>query len=261
MLGPVAAAREDRLDEEVGDDVAHTFHSRRVAGGVAGTRHEDGGLGDHGACEVGRAVPVAGGVAVPVEAASEAGTREGPGVDSKVGFGEPGWKGGGDGQRVEEARAPGDGAEAFFAWAIAADGPHEGKEGLAGVRGELGIDDARPLEVVDVVDVVRTGGGAHEVERGARSAGGVGNAQRTDRRDTVGVAKGGVPGDGSTPVVADDDGVGLAKGIEEADDIPGEGIEIVVFDGGRAGGAAIAALVGSDDPVAGGGQGRDLMSP
>src|SRR6185295_11205846 len=113
---------------------------------------------DLGAAEVRRRLPVAIEVAVPVEAAAEAGLLEGAGEDLEVLGGQVG-AGRGIGHAVEQAtlvRAEDTRRlrrlqERFESGAVGA--LIEAAQGAAGIAIELGLGDARLLEIEDVVKV------------------------------------------------------------------------------------------------------------
>lgn len=261
LLGPVSAAWEDGEDAEVGDDVADAVDGWWIASWVAGAGDEEGGLVDDGVGEVGGTFPVAVDVAVPGESAAEPGCGEGRDVDLEVGRAEPGGECGWWGEGVDEAGAFSDGPESFGGRGVAGDGPEESGEEGADVGLEFGFGEAWLLEVVDVVDVVGPGRLAQRLEWGPRWAGGVGDAEGADGSDEVRVAEGGMPGDGRAPIVPDDDCGAIAGVADEGSDVASECFEVVGFDFWRGGAGSVAALVGNDDPIAGRGEGAELVAP
>ena len=70
-----------------------------------------------------------------------------------------------------------------------------------------------------------------------------------------------MPGDGRTPVVADDHSLGSTECVEEANHIADQMEQCVPVDGLRAVGFAVAAHVWSDSVETGFGEGTELVAP
>jgi hypothetical protein len=195
--------------------------------------------------------PVAVDVAVPVEAAGEAGAAELPDVEGDVVLGQP------VGQLrrhvglAQEAASRGDDRV----------GPavqhHPQRRVDVGL--ELLLRDTRLLEV-DLVEAV-AGLRPDRLQRGSRAARGVRHRQPDHAADQVGPHQGGLPGDGCAPVVTDDHGRALAQRVDQADDVTDEVVNRVVVDAFRLVGLPVAPLVGRHHVVAGVGEGGDLVAP
>src|SRR5215469_16230441 len=89
----------------------------------------------------------------------------------------------------------------------------------------------------------------------------MGRVDTNDPGDAVSMSKRHLPGDKSTPVVTDENGLVDGKMIEQSGEIAGQVLEIVIFDRLGPVGRAIAALVRRDRPNAGLAQRLDLVAP
>ena len=87
------------------------------------------------------------------------------------------------------------------------------------------------------------------------------DAQRGDRRDSVGVQQRRVPHHDGTPVVPDPDGALGADVVEQADQVGGQLVNVVGLDRIRTRRAAVAALIGRQHVVTGLGEDRYLVPP
>ena len=130
---------------------------------------------------------------------------------------------------------------------------------------ELGLGDARLLEVEDVEEAVAEPG-AHGVGRlhrrgWARRDPAPVHAERGDRVETVGPEQRGVPRHRRAPIVADDRGALDAERVEQPDQVADQ-VELGVLpDLGGHVGLPVAALVGRDRVEAGLPQGDELVAP
>jgi hypothetical protein len=123
----------------------------------------------------------------------------------------------------------------------------------------LGQNASDNLTVVSIEEIflerTRLAGAKAEPEKGADLAS-LGNASLIVCRTRAGWKR-----QRSQAVVADDEGAGLAEGVEEGDEVADDVQGGVVVDGRRGVGAAAAAEVGRDDAEAGVGESRDLVAP
>ena len=71
----------------------------------------------------------------------------------------------------------------------------------------------------------------------------------------------GLPHHHRAPVVADEHGLLGADVVEQADEVAGQCVDVVVLDGLGSAGAAVATLIRSQHVVAGLRENRDLVSP
>jgi hypothetical protein len=117
------------------------------------------------------------------------------------------------------------------------------------------------LELPDLVEAFAEDFGGFLEVAAAGQTGAEGDAQAGDGEDAIGAEEAEVPGGRGAPVMADDEGAGLAEGVEEGDEVADDVQGGVVVDGRRGVGAAAAAEVGRDDAEAGVGESRDLVAP
>src|SRR4051812_21427065 len=70
-----------------------------------------------------------------------------------------------------------------------------------------------------------------------------------------------LPGNGCAPIVAEQVRTGDAKGIEDAENVGAEVVEVIGGGVSRGAGEAVAAQVGGEGPKSGVGQCSELMTP
>ena len=124
---------------------------------------------------------------------------------------------------------------------------------------ELGLGRTDGLEVQDVEEAVARRRLEHVGRRGRPL--GVRHADVDHGPDPLGVQAGEVPHEQRAPVVADEHGVVVAGRVEQGQQVAGEVVDAVGLDVTRRARAAVAALVGGQHVVAGGGQRLDLVAP
>ena len=115
------------------------------------------------------------------------------------------------------------------------------------------------LEVEDVEEAVAPDR-LHQLRRRHRPLR-VRHAHADDGAHPLGVQPGEIPHDQGAPVVADEDGVVVAGGVEQPEQVAGEVVDAVRLDVARRAGRAVAALVGSEHVVPGVGERTDLVAP
>ncbi len=81
---------------------------------------------------------------------------------------------------------------------------------------------------------------------------GVGRVDADHAGDAIDMAQRHLPDDKAAPVVADEDRLVDLEMIEQADEIAGQVLDVVGFDGFGPVGRAVAALIRRDHPNAGG---------
>ncbi len=231
--------------------------------GVEGAADEEGGHGDALAGELGRDLPVAVEVAVPADRPGEAGALELGGVVVELGLRQPVGQALGLGHAVDEAAAVV--GEERGRVGAAAVGRHRGAaehpaHGAGRVASELGVGHPRLLEVEHVEEGVPEEL-AHHLRRRLGPAGHERHAHPDHSRHPLGGELGQGPGDDRPPVVADHDGLLDALGVEDGEQVAGEVLDVVVLDGLWSTAPAVAPLVGGEHPVAGRGEGGDLVAP
>ena len=199
--------------------------------------------------------PVAVDIAVPVQPAAKTGFLVGFGKRCDVGLGDPVRQRQIRPQLAQESLA-------FFdehGRGVGNATPQHHPHGLRDIALELGLGDAGRLKIlpVEVGDPALAQG----VERPVTAAKGRGNAEPRDPGEDVRTEHGRVPGDRRAPIMADDDGLFLAKRRHEGDHVA-DGVEDGVgADVTRRAALPIAAHVGRHDMETGVGQGRDLVPP
>ena len=219
-----------------------------------------------------RGMPVAGEVAVPVDAAGEAGALErlDEGLELLVGEQRGARVAGGvvDFQHVDQGEQAGVARLALGGEAGAGvhgrardvERPlHEQVHGLADVAVEHRVGLARRLEVDDVHPLAQPA--AHDLDWIQRRPLVERRVHADDAGHPVRMADGHVPDDEAAPVVADEDRLLDALVIEQRHQIGAEVLQRVALDLGRGVGQAVAALVRRDHPAAGVRHRLDLMAP
>ena len=209
----------------------------------------------------GEDLPVAVDVAVPVQAAGEAGAGEVFDVEVDVGPGQPPRQrrqgclaarslGGGARHHAEGRRA---------GWSIAGQPHQDTLDGGADVMRQFGVGHAGGLEMQLVEH--RVLGLRHHRGGPCLAARAVGHAKADDRAEPVGAQQRGVPGDRGAPVMAGDDRRLGPQRVEHAHHVAHQMEQGVLVDGLWALGLAVAAHVGGDGAVAGLRQGVELVAP
>ncbi len=262
----MACAGDQRHRAEVVGDAGHLGAEGWLLGAadddVVDAGEEGDGNLDLRAVELGRRFPVAVHVAVVVHAAAEARLFEFVGDVVEVFLLQPGGKR----ARLAEARDPSAGG-AFWVGdrrriARRVVGGIKAREKAAWIAVIFGFGGAGLLMVEYVVEILAACIGRLHADSGrSGAASAIGHAHRDHRRDAVRMQQRGVPGDDRAPVMADDDGLLGAIGVDEPDNVASGVMDVVVGDGGRLVRLPIAAHIGRDDLVACSGDGGDLMAP
>ena len=117
--------------------------------------------------------------------------------------------------------AAGGGAGGVCLEAVAGRRPQHGAHRALDVGLQLALGRADLLEVQDVEEAV-AGRGLEHVRRRRRPLG-VGHADVDDGPDPIGVQPGEVPHEQGAPVVADEHGVVVAGGVEQAEQVAARG--------------------------------------
>src|SRR6516162_3306198 len=269
LLRPMAAVPH-HIFLEIRDDLLHAVGGGRRQHRVL-LRHDHQRRYAHGVVEVGRALPVAREIAIPVDAAGEAGLLEGvdehllflrredrrariePGIIGRYHLrkGEVEFGRGADAGR-RRLRRPGVRALERFA--------HEGVEGLFDAAVENPVRLAgRVLELDDIHLLAKAL--AEQLDRIDRRAIGMRRVDADHACDTRGTAERHPPDDKAAPVVADENRLVDPEMIEQADEVKGQMLEVVGLDRLGAVGRAITALVRRDHPDARFAQRLDLVTP
>jgi hypothetical protein len=137
---------------------------------------------------------------------------------------------------------------------LAAQGPAQGLE-VPGRDQPFG--QPRGLEGEDVPAAAQLSGAAQALEEADR----MGRVEDHQPLDALGVVHGQQPGQPAAPVVAGDRGRADAQGHDQVGHLLGQHPGPVVAHPGRLVGGVVAGQVGRDHPVAGVGQGGELVAP
>ena len=245
--------------------VQPTVHHTRWAHqghGVGAAGDEGGRHGDVGAVELRGEGPAPVDVAIPVDAAGEAGAGELGGVVVELLLAEPIGELRHGGQAVDEPGAVGRreaGQRAVVELVDLESGEHAPHR-LAGVGGEVGVGHAGLLEVEEVEEAVGEDR-PHQLGGRRRRSGDERHAHAHHPGHPLRVQEGEVPHHHGPPVVPHERRPLGADVVEEGDEVVGEVDDVVVLDGGWPIRPAVAPLVGRQHVVAGLGQHWDLVAP
>ncbi|MGY3550692.1 hypothetical protein ACVWZ4_006053 [Bradyrhizobium sp. USDA 4472] len=247
LLHPMTSAVDDQLSREIGQHALQIVDPLGAdqAGddGVLRAGDEQGGLVDLRVLPGRGQLPIAVDVAIPIQPATKPGRAEALGEMSKIGLAQP------RRQRLvgccmaEKALALLDEHRGVRIGKSAA--AEHNTHGAGDVTLELGLGDTRRLEILPVE--IRYAALAQQLERLTASAERRGHAQPCDGREYIRAEQCRVPGDRRAPVMADDDGFGLAERPDQADDVADQIEDRIGCHLGRRRALAVAPHVGGHD--------------
>src|SRR4051794_9110067 len=269
LLRPMAATA-NQIFLEVGHDLFHAVGRRRRQHMIVFShdhqrRHPDRVV------DPGRALPVARHVAIPIDAAGEAGLAEG--VNEHLLF---------VGRQDRRARIvlgivagnhlrkrqvePGRGSDAS-GWRLGRRGfaarywlAHKGIESLLDPAIEYVVDLTRGvLKLHDIHVLAETL--PEQLDRVGRRTVGVRRVDAHYARDTIDMPQWHLPDDKTAPVVANENCLLDVEMVEQTDEIAGQVLDIVSFDGLRPLGGTVATLVRRDHANAGIAERLELVAP
>jgi para-nitrobenzyl esterase len=267
LLGPVAAAFQQMRAAQIGhvtahrgDRIAATEHIER---GVARAGNEQSRLRDLAVGEAAQEFEIAGVIAIAVDRAAESGALEFADVIVEIGGREPGGKRVGIDEAVQQLFAEllvcGPGAVRR----IARNRIIEFAQEIAWVRLRFGFRHAFLLEI-DLIEEESASGEdvVDHIDEGSRAHTQIRHRQRTHRAHALRPHKGGVPHDGSAPIVAQQYGATVrAQRFGDTGHVGDHALHCIGFDRMRLVGAAVTAHIDRAGREAGLRDGADLMPP
>ena len=262
LLHPVPGAFDEHVAAVIGHPAVHDRGRAHEQDRIRGTADEQRRDRHLGAVDAFGQRPVAIEVAVPVDAAGEAGTRELGDVVVELGLRQPRGKGVGFRQPLDETAAVGCGCRAdiesvFLGQTQSREhAPHRRRR----IATEVRVGDAGLLEVEDVEERVAEHL-AHDLDGWHRAAREERNAHAHDTGDAFRRQQRELPHDHRAPVVADEHRAFLADVVEEAEQVVREVLDVVVLDRVGTRRSAVPALIGCEHAVSGRRERGDLVAP